>query len=467
MRFLTRLTAALLLASLLLCSVFALELPEDAGLNAEEWEVLLLVNRERLKNGLQPVTATPWLQEACDIREAEIRTLFSHTRPNGTDCFTVFSEVEKPTASGVGWACGENIAAGQRSPSGVMNAWMNSEGHRANILTAEFTHMGAGYRFCQDGYQTYWAQLFYGAQRYDGGASANACQYTSLRLATPPAAAYPVGTTIDAMGLTAVLDCPICGTSYLPLMTELCSGYDAAREGVQSVTLQCFGLEVMFDVTIGAAQTTVPEEPSDEPPKPTPSNPTQPDAALAHFTDLPARDYWSYPGIRFAVSRSLFKGTSETTFSPLESMQRCMLVTVLWRYENEPNAGGHSFKDIPAGAYYEKAVAWAASCGIVDGVSKTKFDPEGEITREQLATILYRYCTWKMRAGEARAELSAFPDASSVQSYAVEPMRWAVAKGLIKGSGSGGADYLVPQGNAAREQVATILMRLIQNILES
>lgn len=454
MKFLTRLAAALLLVSLLLCPALALELPEDAGLNAEEWEVLLLVNRERLKNGLQPVTATPWLQEACDIRESEIRTLFSHTRPNGTDCFTVFSEIEKPSASGVGWACGENIAAGQRSPSEVMNAWMNSEGHRANILAAEFTHVGVGCRFYQDGYQNYWVQLFYGAQRYDGATSVNACQYTSLRLATQPAASYPVGTTIDAMGLTAVLDCPICGTSYLPLMTELCSGYDAAREGVQSVTLQCFGLERTFSVTIGTAQPTVPETP--------PSIPS----ALAHFTDLPAKDYWSYSGIQFAVSRALFKGTSETTFSPLESMQRCMLVTVLWRYEKEPTADGHNFKDIPAGAYYEKAVAWAAGCGIVDGVSKTKFDPEGEITREQLATILYRYCAWKMCAGEKRAELGAFPDANSVQSYAVEPMRWAVAEGLIKGSGSVGADYLVPQGNAAREQVATILMRLIQNILE-
>lgn len=456
MKGLSRLLAVVLVVSLLLTPIFAQELPAGSGLNAEEWEVLLLVNRERLKNGLRPVTATTWLQEACDIREPEIRTQFSHTRPNGTDCFTALDEVEKPNMSGVGWACGENIAAGQQSPSEVMDAWMNSAGHRANILTAEFTHMGAGYRLYSDGYQKYWVQLFYGTARYDGD---TACQYTSLRLATQPAASYPAGTTIDAMGLTAVLDCPICGTSYLPVMTELCSGYDAARSGRQTVTLQCFGLTTTFDVTVEAAQSTVPETPSDEP---TPSTPS----ALAHFTDLPAKDYWSYSGIQFAVSRALFKGTSETTFSPLESMQRCMLVTVLWRYENEPTVGEHSFTDIPAGAYYEKAVAWAASCGIVAGVSPTEFDPEGEITREQLATILYRYCTWKTCVSEKRTELSAFPDANAVQSYAVEPMRWAVAEGLIKGSGSGGADYLMPQGNAAREQVATILMRLIVNILE-
>lgn len=470
MKRLTRSIAALLLVSLLLTPIFALESPEESGLNAEEREVLLLTNRERLANGLQPMTATPWLQDACDIRETEIHTSFSHTRPNNTSCFTVFDEVGKPTVSGTGRCCGENIAAGYRSPGEVVNGWMNSPGHRANILTADFAHMGVGYRYYDN--DRCWVQLFYGTTRYDGNTPVNACRYTDLRLLTQPAASCPVGTSIDAMGLTAVLSCPICGTSYLPVMTELCSGYDATRTGTQTVTLSCFGLETSFDVSVGIEQQTPSEEAPATPPVTTPSAPPEEstefptDTSLARFTDLPAKSYWSYSGIRFAVAHGLFKGISETTFGPTESMQRAMLVTVLWRREKCPTVDGAPFTDVPSDAYYARAVAWAASCGIVSGVSQTEFDPEGEITREQIAAILYRYCAWKQRLGEERADLSDFPDANQVRNYAAEPMKWAVAEGLIKGSGHGGVDYLEPQGNATREQVATILMRLIQNVLE-
>ena len=108
--------------------------------SADEWEVLRLVNSERSARGLSPLTTFSTLQSGAEIRAREIVTLFSHTRPNGESCFTVLDEV------GIGnyQSAGENIAAGQNSPAAVMNSWMNSEGHRNNILSASYKHIGVG-----------------------------------------------------------------------------------------------------------------------------------------------------------------------------------------------------------------------------------------------------------------------------------------------------------------------------------
>lgn len=118
-------------------------------------QVIDLVNADRAQNGLQPVSATPELMAAAQIRAQEISTYFSHTRPDGTRCFTVFA------TTGVTYrCCGENIAAGQPTPAAVEDAWMHSEGHRANILTAGFGHIGVGFLETDGGYGTYWVQMF-------------------------------------------------------------------------------------------------------------------------------------------------------------------------------------------------------------------------------------------------------------------------------------------------------------------
>ena len=126
-------------------------------------------------------------------------------------------------------------------------------------------------------------------------------------------------------------------------------------------------------------------------------------------------------------------------------MTRAMLVTVLWRYANAPKPGANPFTDVPNGKWYTDAVAWAAENGVVNGVGDGKFEPDGSVTREQMATILY-------------------PDASRVSAYARAPMQWIVAEGVIGGSRENGQDWLNPQGNATRAEVATILMRFIENV---
>lgn len=183
------------------------------------------------------------------------------------------------------------------------------------------------------------------------------------------------------------------------------------------------------------------------------------------FTDAPGWTDWAHAGVDFVVDHGLFNGTSETTFSPNSSMTRAMLVTVLWRYAGEPTEGENIFTDVGSDTYYTKAVAWAACNEIVGGVGNGKFDPNGNITREQMAAILYRYAT-KLGIDTSKcADLTSFPDANKVSSWASEALSWANAEGLITGSKIGNNNYLDPQGNATRAQVATILMRFIENVL--
>ena len=177
------------------------------------------------------------------------------------------------------------------------------------------------------------------------------------------------------------------------------------------------------------------------------------------FSDVTEKD-WFYDAVNYATSHKLMNGVSDGLFAPNEPMTRAMLVTVLWRYEGSPEEGKNVFTDVPDGQWYAKAVAWAAENGIVGGVGDGKFDPNGNITREQMAAILFRYANKKGFDVTARGDLSKFPDAGKVSDWAKDPIAWAVAGGIIGGSDG----KLLPQGSATRAQVATILMRFIENI---
>lgn len=175
---------------------------------------------------------------------------------------------------------------------------------------------------------------------------------------------------------------------------------------------------------------------------------------------------WYEPAVDFVVSRELMQGMGQNRFAPDSPMTRAMLVTVLWRYAGEPAEGTPPFADVPDNVWYTQAVAWAVENNVVNGVGNNRFDPDGRITREQLAVILYRYSASIGIDTGAGADLRIFPDAAEVSPYAAEALAWAVDTGLITGSATGGKVYLAPQGHATRAQVATILMRFIQNIVE-
>ena len=183
------------------------------------------------------------------------------------------------------------------------------------------------------------------------------------------------------------------------------------------------------------------------------------------FTDVNPTA-WYHPGIDFAVANGLFNGLSPQLFGVSDSMTRAMFVTVLWRMQGNPAAKQSAgFTDVPEGKYYSEAVSWAAAEGLVNGTSATTFSPNASITREQMATLLYRYADWLRFDVSARAELSGFPDAGAVSNYAKDPVAWANGLGIIQGTSSAGRVLLDPKGNATRAQVATILMRFVTSYL--
>lgn len=181
------------------------------------------------------------------------------------------------------------------------------------------------------------------------------------------------------------------------------------------------------------------------------------------FTDVRESD-WFYEDVAFAYENGLFAGTSDTTFSPNASMTRAMLVTVLYRLEGQPAVNGRSgFSDVQYNGYYEDAVTWAADNGIVNGTSTTTFSPNANVTREQMAAILYRYAQHKKYNTAASSGLNGFTDHASVSGYAAASLEWAVAEKLVNGS----AGKLMPTGNATRAQVAAILHRFVENVAKT
>jgi len=187
------------------------------------------------------------------------------------------------------------------------------------------------------------------------------------------------------------------------------------------------------------------------------------DVFVLNFTDVKESD-WFYDAVKFAVEKGLFKGTGETTFSPHQPMTRAMLVTVLYNLEGSPGAAGaNNFTDVKNGEWYTNAVIWANAKDIVSGYGKGLFGTNDPITREQMASILYRYASYKGYDVTATANLSAYTDEEEISNWAKEAMNWANAEGLITGRTK---TTLVPGGTATRAEVASILKRFVESFME-
>ena len=181
-----------------------------------------------------------------------------------------------------------------------------------------------------------------------------------------------------------------------------------------------------------------------------------PEHACAGYTDL--TNDWARAGICYVIDHGIMTGTDTNVFSPNLSMSRAMLVTVLWRIDGRPAAAAADFTDVAGGTWYGNAVAWAQETGVVDGYPDGTFAPMKAVSREELATILYRYAEVSGLDITAADDLSAFADSASVQPYARAAMQWAVGSGLISGLPDA---LLAPRGTATRAQAAVILWRLL------
>ena len=175
------------------------------------------------------------------------------------------------------------------------------------------------------------------------------------------------------------------------------------------------------------------------------------------FTDVNSNS-WYFNAIEFVCNKGIMQGVSSTKFGPNGTVTRGMLVTMLWRMAGEPYVGGGSFDDVASGSYYSTAVAWAAKNGIVDGYNSTRFGPNDAVTREQIATMLYRYAKW-LGYSASGSSLAGYSDASSVSSWAKDAMGWAVKNSVVTGVT---ATKLNPTSSATRAETAQMFMNFYE-----
>ena len=182
------------------------------------------------------------------------------------------------------------------------------------------------------------------------------------------------------------------------------------------------------------------------------------DMAKTPFVDVPENE-WYFPYVHDVYWLGLMNGTSETTFEPLATTSRAMVVQVLYNMSDRPRVYAQkAFDDVVEGQWYYDAVNWAKAVGVCNGTSETEFSPNDPVTREQLAAFLYRYAVLCGYTCIASGDLSGFSDRNRISDYAREPIQWAVGAGIINGTSP---TTLEPRSNATRAEIATMLCRLV------
>ena len=401
---------ALLTAALLFIPAGMTASAEKPGYTSEEeWEVLRLTNIERNKAGAVPLSTFDALDAAAKVRSDEIVTLFDHIRPDGSRCFTALDGIPYLSA-------GENIAAGQDSPATVVTAWMNSEGHRANILQESFRHLGAGYTETDGLYYRYWTQMFVGG-----------CSVKSLSVyGTNGTLNLPIGARIEDLGLILTVTCDLHGDTCLPL-DSVDYSYDSSEPGDSFLTVRYDGKQYKLPVSFG-------------------------------FSDVP-KGKWYFKPVYYVTGRGYFSGTSASTFSPDMEMTRAMFVTVLARVAGADLSGYEAgqFTDVPANKYYAKAAAWAYQNGIVSGTGNGLFSPGASITRQEACLMISKYLKYRGLTCRVKDDSGTFADDGSISGWAKDAVYEIRSYGIISGKPGNLAD---PKGTATRAEVATMIMRL-------
>ena len=385
-------------------------IPSDKiSVNKEEWEIIRITNVERNKIGRHLLTMIEPLQQACNIREVELAESFSHTRPNGKNPFSAIENFQYSTGGENIYRCDSRTMAvsGERA----MTSWMNSDGHRENLLKPGYTYIGTG--------------------TYDNEVTGTALQ---LFAGVP----YYITSIVTASGKTNYIDEDemqkdylICSTengltSYVPLdisyMTKTDMGY----------TLDLYATNPIY-LTVDGSNT------ADQAPQ----------TAVGSFSDVHSTDYFA-DAVKWAVDRSITQGTSATTFSPDENCTRAQILTFLWRAVGSPKAdAANPFADVSTNDYYYDAAIWAYQKGMVSGGS---FDGDTPCTRA--STVMY---LWKNADSPAYDNTGKFTDVSANSEYSTA-VAWAVANGVTSGVSD---TEFAPDEICSRGQIVTFLKRAL------
>ena len=402
-------------------------------------EVLTIVNNERANNGLAALKMDRSLLETAMQRAAESSIYWDHIRPDGTYCFTANNKMTR-----------ENIAYGAWTAGQVMNMWMNSTGHRENILSSDSKSIGIGC-FNYDGVN-YWIQCF-GSDEAEGTTITENKNATSkinvdadfvdlhlekstMELKIGESQYNVIENYEESYGLQIVklnADSAIWKSSDEKIATvDDYGNVKGITPGKVTISAIIGEIELTYEVTIKLP-----------------------------FDDVNEND-WFYNAVKYNYCNKIMSGLNESTFSPNSNVTRGMLVTILYNLEGHPSITGTSkFADVQnKNIYFYNAVVWASNNNVVSGYANGMFGPDDNITREQLATILYNYCRYKGKYKTVHADYSKFADSNKISDFAKWGMNWAVGNQIVNGSNG----KLNPQGTATRAEAAAMLFNYCNKI---
>lgn len=395
------------------------KMPSDKiNVNAYEWDVLALSNIERAKVGDQLLSMAGPLQDATEIREKEIGEKYEHTRPDGTRFSTAIADTFKAVGTG------ENLyrcTPGHMDPDRAVTGWMNSPGHKANILRDNYDYIGVG----MDG--THAVQIFaiWNSPIVSFETSAGTFNFADEESLMKE---YLICRTADGL------------ETYMPLdiesMTKTDSGYTVKMNST-----------VPIEFTVGdAASSTVKNNAAN-------NNETKDNTSVnpsTSFADVKADAYYAN-AVKWAVDKNITTGTSKTTFSPNDTCTRAQILTFLWRAVGSPEATSNNpFGDVSKDDYYYNAAVWASEKGMVAG---SKFNADTPCTRS--STVMYM---WK-NAGAPEFETSnKFSDVSQSSEYA-QAVAWALENNVTSGTSD---TEFSPNEICSRGQIVTFLNRAIK-----
>lgn len=402
--------------------------------NDYEWESLILTNKERMRVGLEPLSMTEAIQKAAHIRADELVILYDsgHLRPDGRECHTVVEDL------GIFYyLTGENIATGHTYPGEVVDAWINSPGHYANMIEPDFYHYGGGY-VPEGMYGTSWVQIFVGAD----------CRYTDITL-WGSGTTLESGQSIEDLGIIIELHCTEHGTCWMPLLSEMVTGLDTYRSGEQNITVYCSGffLDLTVEVIGGGYRTHSLDNFDTNKFTYTPGQ----------FIDVNENDwYGAYKQgvIARAYGLGIISGKDGGRFDPTGNLRISEAIKMAAVVHNIYNGGTGVFDQSYGNAWYDVYVKYAIENGII--FSGEFSDLNAYCTRAQMAYIF----AGSLPAYELQPinDIDYIPDVGYGHEYFYEILRLYQA-GVLTGNDA--SLSFNPEGYAQRSHAAAIIARVV------
>ena len=431
------------LAVLLLLSLFCI--PNASAISDTElYENALLfwVNTERARHGLSELKTADVLNRAAEVRAEEISRSFSHTRPNGTAHYTVLQNYGITNTY-----IGENIAGGQDSPTEVVKEWMESSGHRKNILNDTYNYMGNGYYYSAGSYyKDHWVQFFSGQMEYSGAKTGFYVAPTDISLSTGAMAlnvgasagiradiepAYATAAVIGRSSDSSVLE--VTGTEVNVVSVR------GVSDGIATLSISCGSVTKTVTVKVG---TGIPANTSGGIPLSTSYG----------FWDVPADHVFS-DTISWAAKNEIVSGYPDGSFRPDAACTRAHVITFLWRAAGcpEPASTENPFVDVRSTSPFYKAILWGYYAGITTGTSSVRFSPDDICTRAQVVTFLWRCKGCPTSGGDVY-----FVDTFGLSPAFTSAISWAAKSGVTSGYADG---TFRPYATCTRGHVVTFLYR--------